>query len=38
MIELFNILRTKLVSKIVLTVGLVFLVSVSIWTYVNVRY
>ena len=38
MLKLFNILRTKLVSKIVLTVGLVFLVSVSIWTYVNVRY
>ena len=38
MLKFFNILRTKLVSKIVLTVGLVFLVSVSIWAYVNVRY
>jgi histidine kinase len=38
MLKLFNILRTKLVSKIVLIVGLVFLVSVSIWTYINVRY
>ncbi len=38
MLKIFNILRTKLVSKIVLTVGLVFLVSVSIWAYVNVRY
>jgi histidine kinase len=38
MLKLFNKLRTKLVSKIVLTVGLVFLLSVSTWTYVNVRY
>jgi histidine kinase len=38
MLKLFHILRTKLVSKIVLIVGLVFLVSVSIWTYINVRY
>jgi histidine kinase len=38
MLRLINKLRTKLVSKIVLIVGLVFLVSVSTWTYVNVRY
>jgi len=38
MLKIFNKLRSKLVSKIVLTVGLVFLVSVSTWTYVNVRY
>ena len=34
----FKKLRSKLVSKLVLTIGLVFLVSVSIWAYVNVRY
>jgi histidine kinase len=38
MIKLFNNLRTRLVSKIVLIVGLVFLVSVSIWTYINVHF
>ena len=38
MMTLFNKIRSRLVSKIVLTVGLVFLVSVSIWTYINVRY
>ena len=38
MFEFFKKLRAKLVSKIVLTVGLVFLISVSVWTYVNVRY
>ncbi len=38
MFNFFKKLRTKLVSKIVLTIGLVFLVSVSIWAYVNVRY
>ena len=38
MLKLFNKLRSRLVSKIVLIFGLVFLVSVSIWTYLNVRY
>ena len=38
MFNFFNKLRTKLVSKIVLTIGLVFLFSVSTWAYVNVRY
>ena len=38
MFKFFNKLRAKLVSKIVLTVGLVFFISVSAWTYVNVRY
>ncbi|RLC00234.1 MAG: PAS domain-containing sensor histidine kinase, partial [Deltaproteobacteria bacterium] len=38
MMTLFNKIRNRLVSKIVLTVGLVFLVSFSIWTYINVRY
>ncbi len=38
MFKLFNKIRSRLVSKIVITFGLVFLVSVSIWTYVNVRY
>jgi histidine kinase len=38
MLKLFNAIRTRLVSKIVLIVGLVFLLSVSIWTYINVHY
>jgi histidine kinase len=38
MLKFFNNIRSRLVSKIVLIVGLAFLVSVSVWTYVNVRY
>jgi len=38
MFTLLNKIRSRLVSKIVITFGLVFLVSVSIWTYINVRY
>jgi len=38
MFTLLNKIRSRLVSKIVITFGLVFLASVSIWTYINVRY
>ncbi len=38
MLAILKKIRGRLVSKIVLTVGIVFLVSFSIWTYVNVHY
>jgi histidine kinase len=38
MMNLFNLLRQRLVAKLILTVGLVFLLSVSTWAYFNVRY
>jgi len=36
--NLLKIIRQRLVAKLILTVGLVFLLSVSIWAYFNVSY
>jgi len=36
--NLFQLIRQRLVAKLILTVGLVFLLSVSTWAYFNVRY
>lgn len=36
--NIFQLVRQRLVAKLILTVGLVFLVSVSTWAYFNVRY
>ncbi|MEN8244560.1 MAG: PAS domain S-box protein [Thermodesulfobacteriota bacterium] len=36
--NIFNLIRQRLVAKLILTVGLVFLLSVSTWAYFNVRY
>ncbi len=36
--NLLKLIRQRLVAKLILTVGLVFLLSVSIWAYFNVRY
>jgi len=38
MMNIFQLIRQRLVAKLILTVGLVFLLSVSIWAYFNVRY
>jgi histidine kinase len=38
MVEFLNKIRQRLVIKLILTVGLVFLVSVSVWAYFNVSY
>lgn len=36
--NLIKFIRQRLVSKLILTIGLVFLLSVSIWAYFNVKY
>jgi len=36
--NIFQLIRQRLVAKLILTVGLVFLFSVSTWVYFNVRY
>jgi histidine kinase len=36
--NIFQLIRQRLVAKLILTVGLAFLLSVSIWAYFNVRY
>jgi histidine kinase len=36
--NIFQLIRQRLVAKLILTVGLVFLLSVSIWAYFNVSY
>ena len=36
--NIFQLIRQRLVAKLILTVGLVFLLSVSTWAYFNVRY
>ncbi|MBW2678246.1 MAG: PAS domain-containing sensor histidine kinase, partial [Deltaproteobacteria bacterium] len=36
--NLFKIIRQRLVAKLILTVGLVFLLFVSIWAYFNINY
>ena len=38
MLEILNKIRRRLVSKLILTVGLFFLVSVATWDYFNVSY
>ena len=38
MMNIFQLIRQRLVAKLILTVGLVFLLSVSTWAYFNVRY
>jgi len=38
MMNIFQLIRQRLVAKLILTVGLVFILSVSIWAYFNVRY
>jgi histidine kinase len=38
MVEFLNKIRQRLVSKLILTVGLVFLISVSTWAYFTVSY
>ena len=38
MLEILNKIRRRLVSKLILTVGLFFLVSVATWAYFNVSY